>query len=168
MGTGKSSVGRIVAEHLRFRFVDTDEVVESQAGCSIAEIFAREGEAFFRQCERQALADLAVEQNLVIAAGGGAVVDPANMAGLKSHAFVVCLWASAETIWQRVQHQSHRPLLQTADPLARIRQLLESRSQAYRQADVLIHTGFRSPREVASQVLHQFRKEVLEHRQFNP
>jgi shikimate kinase len=75
------------------------------------------------------------------------VADPSNLASLKSHALVVCLWASPETIWERVRAQTHRPLLQTPDPPAKIRELLEQRGPAYRQADVLIHTGFRSPRK---------------------
>ena len=84
------------------------------------------------------------------------VADPSNLASLKSHALVICLWASPETIWERVRAQTHRPLLQTPDPQARIRELLEQRGPGYRQADVLVHTGFRSPKEVAQQVLHQF------------
>ena len=88
---------------------------------------------------------------------GGFVANPANLASLKTHALVICLWASPETIWERVRTQSHRPLLQTADPLGKIRELLKDRSAAYHQADAMIHTGFRSPREVAQQVIHQFR-----------
>jgi shikimate kinase len=92
----------------------------------------------------------------VIATGGGLAADPANLASLKSHALVVCLWASAETIWERVRGQPHRPLLQTPDPLGKIKELLEKRGPAYRQADVLLHTGFRSTKEVLQQILHQF------------
>jgi shikimate kinase len=157
MGTGKSSIGRIVAHQLQFRFIDTDEWVEAQAGMSIPEIFSTAGEAAFRDHERRALEELGRETQLVIAAGGGLVVDAANMASLKKHALVICLWASAQTIWERVRNQTHRPLLQTPDPLRRINDLLAARAPAYRQADVLIHSGFRSPREVAAQVMHQFR-----------
>ncbi len=156
MGTGKSSVGRIVAHQLRFRFIDTDEWIESQLGMSIREIFSKEGEPAFRNHERRALEALARETGMVIATGGGIIVDPANLAGLKNHALVVCLWASPETIWERVRHQTHRPLLQAPDPPARIRELLAARAPAYRQADVLIHSGVRSSRQVAMQVLHQF------------
>jgi shikimate kinase len=93
----------------------------------------------------------------VISTGGGLAANEANLASLKQHALVVCLWASADTIWQRVRNQSHRPLLlQDPDPLNRIRALLEERTPFYRQADVLVNTGMRSIKEVTQQVLIQF------------
>jgi shikimate kinase len=156
MGTGKSSVGRITADLMGFEFLDTDDWIESQTGRTIAEIFAQNGEATFRQLEEDAARSLSSRRQIVISAGGGFVVNPNNLESLKTHAFVVCLWASPEIIWDRLRTQSHRPLLQTADPLEKIRQLLNDRSAAYHQADAMIHTGFRSPREVAQQVLHQF------------
>jgi shikimate kinase len=82
--------------------------------------------------------------------------DEANLASLKMHALVVCLWASPETIWERVRDHEHRPLLNEPDPLGRIRQLLAEREAFYRQADVLLNTGMRSVREVAQHVVHQF------------
>jgi shikimate kinase len=80
-----------------------------------------------------------------------------NLAGLKTHALVVCLWASPETIWERVRNQSHRPLLHDADPQKKIRELLAAREPFYRQADVLLNTELRSVREVTQQIVHQFR-----------
>jgi len=157
MGTGKSSVGRLAADHLRFDFIDTDDWIEKHTGKTIADIFAQSGEIAFRQLEEETARSLTPRRNLVISAGGGFIANPQNLASLKTHALVVCLWASPETIWERVRAQPHRPLLQTADPLGKIRELLQQRSAAYHQADVLIHTGFRSPKEVALQVLHQFR-----------
>jgi len=156
MGTGKSAVGRLAAESLRFEFVDTDELIETECGMSIEEIFEKQGEAVFRQLEREAVIKLGQRQKTVIAAGGGLIIDPANLASLKTHALVICLWATPEIIWERVQHQTHRPLLRTDDPLGKIRELFAVRDPLYRQADVLIQTGLRSPREVAQQVLHQF------------
>jgi shikimate kinase len=156
MGTGKSSVGRLAAEHLRFTFIDTDELIENEVGKSIPEIFAEQGEPAFRKYERDVVNALSTRRQTVIAAGGGLAADPFNLASLKSHALVVCLWASPETIWERVRGQTHRPLLQTPNPPAKIRELLEQRGPAFRQADVLLHTGFRSPKEVVQQVLHQF------------
>jgi shikimate kinase len=156
MGAGKSSVGRLVAGHLRFDFLDTDEVIEASAGKSISDIFAREGEAAFRAHERRVVGELEARTRLVIATGGGLPTNPANQASLKTHALVVCLWASPETIWERVRGQTHRPLLQTPDPLAKIRELLAIREPFYRQADVLVNTERRSVMEVAQQVIHQF------------
>ena len=156
MGTGKSSVGRLAAELLQFEFVDTDELIESQSGLSIEEIFKNQGEAAFRQLEHGMVRNLEQRQKTVIATGGGLIIDTANLASLKTHALVVCLWASPEIIWERVQEQTHRPLLQTADPLGKIRDLFAVRDPLYRQADVLIQSGLRSPKEVAQQVLIQF------------
>ncbi|MCX8090059.1 MAG: hypothetical protein N3I86_03860 [Verrucomicrobiae bacterium] len=157
MGTGKSSVGRLVADTLRFTFLDTDTVIEARAGKPITEIFAQEGEPAFRQMEAKLVEELARRERTVIATGGGLPVNPANMASLKTHALVVCLWASPEKIYERVKHQTHRPLLNVPDPLERIRTLLAAREPHYRQADVLINTEMRTIREVAQQVIHQFR-----------
>ena len=156
MGTGKSSVGRLLAAHLRFRFVDTDELIESRAGRSIADIFAQAGEEVFRGIERQVVSELAKSNRTVISTGGGLAANPENMASLKEHALVVCLWASPEAIWERVHTQTHRPLLQGADPMLKIRELLAKREPFYRQADVLVNTEMRSIKEVAQHVMHQF------------
>jgi shikimate kinase len=156
MGTGKSSVGQLVASHLRFSFFDTDHDIEARAGKRITEIFAQDGEAAFRQWEERVVEELVSVNKTVIATGGGLPTHERNLASLKMHCLVVCLWASPEKIWERVRGQSHRPLLNDPDPLARIRQLLETREPFYRQADVLINTEMRSLREVAQQVVHHF------------
>ena len=156
MGTGKSSVGRTAAEVLQFAFLDTDHEIESRTGLSISEIFARHGEPAFRELEAKVVQELAEKRRTIIATGGGLPVNPTNLASLKTHALVVCLWASAESIYERVKGHSHRPLLNNPDPLEKIRQLLTIREPYYRQADVLINTEMRSVREVAAQVVHQF------------
>lgn len=157
MGTGKSCVGQLVAEHLRFSFVDTDALIESRAGKRISDIFAEEGEARFRQYERQIVTELSGRLKTVISAGGGLAANTENLNCLKTHALVVCLWATPETIWQRVRYQAHRPLLHDADPYGKICKLLAEREPFYRQADVLVNTEGRSIKEVGLQVLHQFR-----------
>lgn len=157
MGTGKSSVGRMVAELLHFTFLDTDELIVARAGKPITDIFAQQGEAAFRELERKVVEELAGRTQTVVSTGGGVPVNPANLASLKTHALVVCLWASPEKIWENVRGQAHRPLVNVADPQARIRTLLAEREPFYREADVLINTELRSVREVAMQVAHQFR-----------
>jgi shikimate kinase len=157
MGVGKSSVGRLVAAELQFEFVDTDEVIESRTGVRISEIFALHGEAVFRKFESDLVAEMSEWSGRIISTGGGLVVNPENLLSLKSHALVVCLWASPETIYQRTKHQTHRPLLQAPDPLAKIRELLAAREAAYKQADVLVNTEQRSMKEIAAHVLHHFR-----------
>ena len=164
MGTGKSSVGHLVAAQLHFHFADTDALVEARAGAQISEIFAREGEAKFRFYESQVVGSLAHCRHTVISTGGGLVVNLANLESLKTHALVVCLWASPETIYERVHAQSHRPLLRGPNPLGQIRELLALREPAYRQADILLNTEFRCLREVAHQVANQFRLALSEAR----
>ncbi len=160
MGTGKSSVGQIVAAQLNFSFVDTDQLIESRTGKAIPRIFSENGEPAFRELEHEITLELAQGSRQLISTGGGLPVNPANMESLKSHALVVCLWASPEKIWERVRHQSHRPLLHDPDPLAKIRTLLAARESSYKQADVLVNTELRSAREVALQVIHHFQMAV--------
>jgi shikimate kinase len=157
MGTGKTSVGRLLAENLHFGFLDTDELIQSRAGRSITDIFATDGEPAFRAMERDAVMELAGREHLVISTGGGLPTNPENLAALKQHALVVCLWSSPEKIWERVRHQSHRPLLHDPDPQKKIRELLAARKPFYKQADVLINTGLRSIREVVQQIEIQFK-----------
>jgi shikimate kinase len=160
MGAGKTSVGRLVAEQLHFDYLDTDDLIVSRTGRTIADIFKTDGEPAFRELEREVVAELATRTKTLISTGGGLPVNPANLASLKTHALVVCLWASPEKIWERVKNQSHRPLLHDPDPQKKIRDLLAVREQFYKQADVLVNTDIRSPREVAMHVIHQFRLEA--------
>lgn len=160
MGVGKSSVGRLVATELRFEFVDTDELIESRTGVKITEIFARFGEPAFRKFENDLVAEMAGWSGRIISTGGGLVVNPDNLASLKRHSLVACLWATPETVYQRTKHQTHRPLLQDPDPLGKIRTLLASREAAYKNCDVLVNTEQRSVKEIAAHVLHNFRAAV--------
>jgi len=160
MGAGKTAVGRLVAEHLRFKFVDTDELIETRTGRTIPQIFTQDGEAHFRSLEHEIVLQLADTQKLVISTGGGLPTQQANLDSLKQHALVVCLWAGADKIYERVHNQTHRPLLQTADPLAKIKELLAARASFYRQADVLLNTDNRSVRQVVQQVVQQFQMVV--------
>ena len=156
MGTGKSSVGRLAADALHFTFLDTDRVIEARAGKSVTDIFQQDGEPAFREWERRIVEELTRRKRTVIATGGGLPADPANLASLKTHALVVCLWASPEAIMERVRGHDHRPLLKEPEPLAKIQELLTVRGPFYRQADVLVNTEMRSLREVSQQVIHQF------------
>jgi shikimate kinase len=157
MGAGKTSVGRLVAEQLHFEYLDTDELIVSRTGRSITEIFKTDGEPAFRALEQQVVNELTGRERTVICTGGGLPTNPQNLASLKTHALVVCLWASPEKIWERVKNQTHRPLLHDPDPQKKIRELLAARERFYKQADVLLNTDIRSAREVAQQVVHQFR-----------
>jgi len=156
MGTGKSSVGRALAYHFRFEFVDTDELIVKRAGKPITDIFEKDGEPAFRQLEREVISELDQRSGLVISTGGGLGADPDLLAKLKEHALTVCLWASPETIFERVRQSNHRPLLNLADPLARINELLAERRSVYKRADLLISTELRNVKEVAHQIVIHF------------
>lgn len=156
MGTGKSAVGRMVANLMHFTYLDTDQVIEARAGKPITAIFEQDGEPAFRDWERRVVEELTTRTKTVISTGGGLPAEPANLASLKGHALVICLWASPETIYERVRDHTHRPLLNQAEPKEKIRTLLAAREPCYRAADVLVNTEMRSVREVAMQVIHQF------------
>ena len=158
MGVGKSTVGSMVAGILDFELVDTDRVLEERSGRRISDIFAKEGEAVFRKMESDLVRELEQTERKVISTGGGLPMTPGNLESLRIHAYVVCLWASVETIYQRVRHQAHRPLLNTPDPTATIRDLLQIRGPVYRQADLLLGVDYRSPNESARLIASAFRQ----------
>ena len=157
MGTGKTTVGRMLADAMRFEFLDTDDLIQQRTGRLITDIFAQHGEPAFRALERQVVDELAGRTQTVISTGGGLPAEPGNLERLKKYALVVCLWAAPEKIWERVRNQSHRPLLNHPDPLARIRELLAAREPAYKAADVLVNTDLRNVREVTQQIALQYR-----------
>lgn len=162
MATGKSCVGQLVAAQLGFRFIDTDALIEAQAGYSIAAIFAQEGEARFREYERQVVGQLDNYRQAVIATGGGLGANPDHLARLRCHGLLVCLWASPEVIWHRASRHRHRPLIRGSDARQTIRDLLAKRLPFYRQADVLINTELRPVKRIAQQIIHQYRLAACE------
>lgn len=153
MGTGKTLLGRMLAQRWGWRFVDTDSLVEQQLGCSVAEVFERYGEAFFRQQETEALRTLEGERHLVIATGGGVPTRPENVRSLRRHAVLVLLTASPEIIVQRVQPVHSRPKLASApDVLAEVRRLLHEREPAYACADLNLDTSTLTPEEAVQRL----------------
>ncbi len=150
MGSGKTTLGRLVAHSLGFKFVDTDHLIIEAAGKTIPEIFASEGEAGFRQRETAALQSLAGQQRQVIATGGGIVTPPVNLPILKQLGCVVWLSADTGVLHQRTAHGHDRPLLREVDPAAKLRALYEERAPLYEQAcDIKITTDDLSPQEAA-------------------
>ncbi|GIL14213.1 MAG: shikimate kinase [Chloroflexota bacterium] len=149
MGTGKTTVGRLVAEHLERPFVDTDAEIVKQAGKSIAEIFATEGEPAFRHIERRLCRFLAAQSGLVIATGGGMLVDAGNREVMLASGMVVCLMADPETILARLQDDpTERPLLR-----GDWRALLEQRRLAYEAFPCQVITTGKTPEQVADEVV---------------
>jgi len=137
-GCGKSTLGRVLARSLGKTFIDADHELEQRLGVSISTIFEIEGEETFRNREEETLARLAQRVDIVLATGGGVVLRATNRAMLKAGGTVLYLHATPETTWERTRHSKNRPLLQTADPLARARQLYAHRDTLYREAADLI------------------------------
>ena len=132
MGAGKTTLGRALARRLGKRFVDADHELEARLGVSIPTIFEIEGEAAFRDREESVIADLVQLENIVLGTGGGAVLRAANREALGRHGTVVYLHAEPATLYERVRHSRHRPLLRSADPAARIAELYRERDPIYR------------------------------------
>ncbi len=158
MASGKSHVGRLLAQRTGMKLVDADSVIVERAGKSIERIFADDGEAAFRSLEREVIADLCRSRGQIISTGGGAFVDPSNRAALLAGGTVFCLQAQPETIYRRLagteqSGQPVRPLLAGPDPMGRIRELLAQRASAYGQAHHCIATDHLEPSEVAERVL---------------
>ncbi|MER2597946.1 MAG: 3-dehydroquinate synthase [Caldilineales bacterium] len=158
MGSGKSVVGRVVAERLGRWFVDTDAVIEQQAGRSVTAIFAEQGETAFRLLEAEVCRSLGVERNLVIAAGGGALLTEANRSALAANGVLICLHASVDTLLQRLAATQDRPLLAGADRRARVESLLAQRATAYAVLPHHIDTDGLSVDQVADAVIRVARQ----------
>ena len=152
MGCGKSTVGRELKRILHEPWIDTDQLIEQRAGCSITDIFATRGEEGFRQMETDVLQDLLsqIETSTIISTGGGAVLRQENREILQKLGYVVWLRADAELIYQRTKKNRDRPILQTPDPRAVIRELLATREPIYRQcAHLVIDVAGLSRSEIA-------------------
>src|SRR5688572_8881300 len=156
MGAGKTTVGRLLARRLKLRFYDSDQEIARRCGVKIPVIFEIEGEAGFRSREQQVIAELAVQEGIVLATGGGAVLADENRRLLASGGTVVYLNARPEDLYERVRQDRHRPLLATADPLARLRELHAERDPLYRAvADLVIDTGAQSVQRLARELLEK-------------
>jgi 3-dehydroquinate synthase len=145
MGAGKTTVGKLLAKQLGKRFFDSDEEIQRRTGVTIPHIFDVEGEAGFRARESAMIQELLQNENVVLATGGGAVLSAQNRAEMKAHGTVVYLKSNVHDLWQRTRHDHNRPLLQTANPRAKLQELHDLRDPLYNEvADVVIHTGKQS------------------------
>ena len=145
MGSGKTTVGRMLAKQLGKNFVDSDEEIIKRTGVTVPHIFDVEGEAGFRQRETAAIRELTARENLVLATGGGAVLDEKNREMLQQNGVVVYLKANVHDLWQRTRHDRNRPLLQTDNPHARLAELFQQRDPLYRQvSDIVVQSGKQS------------------------
>lgn len=153
MGAGKTSVGRLLSRRLGKDFYDSDQEIEARTGVKIPVIFELEGESGFRQREAAMIEELSARENVVLATGGGAVLDARNRACLRARGTVVYLRAAVADLWNRTRHDKNRPLLQTADPVARLTDLHTLRDPLYREtAHLIIDTGRQSLRALVQRL----------------
>jgi shikimate kinase len=162
MGSGKTTMGRVLAKHLGKVFVDSDEEIIKRTGVTIPHIFDVEGEPGFRLREITALRNLVERDNMVLATGGGAVLDEQNRTMLQQNGIVIYLKASVHDLWQRTRHDRNRPLLQTGNPHARLTELFQQRDPLYRQvSDIIAQSGKQSAQALMLQLAEEidaFRK----------
>lgn len=145
MGAGKTTVGKLLAQQMAKTFVDSDEEIKHRTGVTITHIFDVEGEAGFRSREAVVIRDLAGRDNIILATGGGAVLSDQTRTVLCSNGVVVYLKSTVHDLWQRTRHDRSRPLLQTADPRAKLKELYLQRDPLYMQvADIVMHTDKQS------------------------
>lgn len=162
MGTGKSTVGRAVAHKLGFLLLDSDVEIERIQGRTVADIFAQEGEAAFRAMEQRFITEGHPAERTVVACGGGLVVQPGMLDGLKTRGVVVCLHASIETILDRTARHRTRPLLDVDDPEARVRALYAQREPIYKQSGTVILTDGRPLHDIAAHVVRAWRRDAAD------
>ena len=154
MGAGKTTIGRQLAKSLGWEFVDSDHEIVARTGVNIPIIFDVEGEAGFRKREKAVIDELTQRENLVLATGGGAVLDPDNRRCLAERGVVVYLRASAEHLFKRTSRDRNRPLLQTNDPKQKIIELLSQRDPLYMEvADIVMETGEENIRSVVRKLM---------------
>lgn len=156
MGTGKSTVGRLVADSLGYTLIDLDTEIEKLDGRTIPEMFEADGESYFREAESAALRSVLLRKGIVVASGGGAVLSTENCEAMKQGGWVVALTADAASIVERVRGDVNRPLL-AGDVEERVGRILDERKDKYLFADVLLDTVGRSAEEVATDILTHYR-----------
>lgn len=158
MGAGKTTVGRFLARRLKKRFVDCDREIEERTGVRVPVIFEIEGEQGFRRREAHVLQQLSTEQGIVLATGGGVVLNPENRATLAGTGLVIYLWVPPEELYERTRHDKNRPLLQVSDPQGRIRDLHAQRDPLYRDiADIVVDGSGQTALGMARQLEKEIR-----------
>ena len=156
MGAGKTTVGKLLAQQMGKTFVDSDEEIQQRTGVTIMHIFDIEGEAGFRQRESITIQELLELDNLILATGGGAILNAGNRDVMRSNGIVVYLKSAVTDLWQRTRHDRNRPLLQTDDPRARLKEIHAQRDPLYEQtADLVMPTGKQNVHSLVHELVHE-------------
>ena len=159
MGSGKTTIGKKVAEKLNMKFVDTDELITQKAKKSIKLIFAEDGELFFRDLESEVIEEASRQENIVISTGGGVVLREENIDNLKKNGILFHLFAPAEELFERIKDDSERPLINTENPVKTLKTIQDNREIFYGQADFKINTGEKPPDEAADEIIEKFNRQ---------
>ena len=159
MGAGKTTVGKLLAQYSGKTFIDSDEEIQQRTGVTITHIFDVEGEAGFRQREVNVIQELVKLDNVVLATGGGVVLNEQNRNALSCNGIVVYLRSTVHDLWQRTRHDRNRPLLQAADPRTKLKELYEQRDPLYMQvADLVMPTGKQSVHGLVQQLQQELNR----------
>ncbi|PIP68275.1 MAG: shikimate kinase [Candidatus Omnitrophica bacterium CG_4_9_14_0_2_um_filter_42_8] len=153
MGTGKSAAGKKLAAKLDRDFIELDDMIEAREKMSIKDIFDKKGEPYFRQVEKEVVKEAAKREDVIMSAGGGAVVDEENFRNMKNSGIIICLKASPETILKRTKNLKTRPLLNVPDPKKQIEELLKKREPHYNKADFSIDTDNLNIEQVSEAII---------------
>jgi len=159
MGTGKSAVAKQLAQKLKMEFIDMDRIIEESQGISIADIFSRYGENYFREQENKLVKKLSQKENMVIATGGGTLVSPDNTRILSQRGQIICLYADSQTIYNRIKRKNNRPLLKGENVLSEINRLLEERKKMYDNIKWKIDTTNLNIQEVTDKIIALLKSE---------
>lgn len=157
MGTGKTEVGRELAQLKGMRLIDVDKEIEKSEKMTINDIFRQFGEQKFRELEAAAIERISRQDNIIIATGGGAVLTQQNIDVMKKTGVIICLLATPETILRRTSNTTERPLLQVENPLEKIKELLNFRKPSYEKADIMIDTEEKTPLQIAEEIIEKIK-----------
>jgi shikimate kinase len=160
MGTGKSSVGKIIAQKTGLIFIDSDQEIENQTGLSINKIFETQGEQKFRELEKRFIQNGHPESGCIVSCGGGLPIPKGMIETLKEKGVVFCLWASVESIYERTSESDKRPLLQTKNSKSEIKLLFQKRESKYLLADQIVNTEQRSPEQVSDLIIRKYNESI--------
>lgn len=158
MGSGKTVVGKQLAESLDYQYIDTDEMIEEDVGYSINKIFERKGESSFRNLEKKAVKCVSLLDNFVISTGGGVVKNSENMDELEKNSYIICLKADAKTLYQRLKGKDDRPLLKVEDPQKKLEELIDKRAEYYDRCHYAVDTRDKSIEEVVEEIVEFIRE----------